>query len=60
MKIQLSYLPGEDLAARTVEEWCRGTFPGVKVRESDRHPPFKHIYMTTKKPETPCDSKENA
>lgn len=48
MKITIAHLPGETLAARTVEEWCRVIFPGAKVRKSDRHPPYLHIYMTTK------------
>ena len=25
--------------------------PETKTRKSDRHPPFKHIYLTTKKSE---------
>ena len=48
MKITIAYTTGEELGARTVEEWCRAIFPGIKVRKSDRHPPYLHIYLTTK------------
>lgn len=51
MKIIVAYLPEEereaDLICRFVHRLCPG-----KVRKSDRHPPFKHIYLTTKKAET--------
>lgn len=59
MKIAISYSPGEELAARTAEEFFRALFTDAKVKKSDRHPPFKHIYLTTKKPGNPCDLKEN-
>lgn len=49
MKIKITYQDGEELAARTVEEWCRIIFPGIKIRKSDRHPPYLHIYLTTKR-----------
>ena len=29
-----------------------------KVRESDRHAPLLHIYLATKKPGKPCNSKK--
>lgn len=59
MKITIAYLPGEDKQAYDVKSFVRRSFPGVKVRESDRHAPFKHIYLTTKKAEIHCSSKEN-
>ena len=36
---------------------CVNSF--VKVRKSDRHPPFLHIYLTTGKPKKRCESKKN-
>ncbi len=60
MKINITYLPEEELKADLINRFVQGLLPIEKVRKSDRHPPFKHIYLTTKKPETPCKSKENA
>lgn len=54
MKITISFLPEETLGAQFVEEWCRMMFHGVKVRKSDRHPPYLHTYVTTKKGGKPC------
>lgn len=58
MKIIIAYIPGEELAARTVEEFARAVFTDVKVRKSDRHPPFQHMYLTTGKPRKRCKSKK--
>ena len=61
MKITIAYLPEEQQKANNLLR-CLRSFLGDsldKVRESDRHPPFRHIYMTTRKPEEPCASKGN-
>lgn len=60
MKITIAFLPGETLSANTVEEFCRAVFPNVTVRKSDRHAPYKHVYLTTKKPGKPCDSSKSS
>jgi len=60
MKISISYIPGEEGSAQAIEEAARAALPGLKVRKSELHPPFKHIYMTTRKPEKPCDFKGNS
>lgn len=60
MKISITYLPEEEREAHIIHIFAQGLLGNIKVRKSDRHPPFKHIYLTTKKPETPCKSKENA
>ena len=60
MKINITYLPEEELKTDLINRFVQGLLPIEKVRKSDHHPPFKHIYLTTKKPETPCKSKENA
>lgn len=57
MKITIAYTEGEELRASAIEEFARSVFPKAKVRKSERHPPFKHIYLTTKKPENPCRDK---
>ena len=53
MKITISYLPEEEREAHIIHIFSQSLLDNVKVRKSDRHPPFKHIYLTTKKPETP-------
>ena len=59
MKIIVAYLPEEEREANCIRWSIHGMCPGTKVRKSDRHPPYKHIYLTTKRPETPCNSEEN-
>ena len=58
MKITLAYIAAEEQEADADLAVLLQRHPGAKVRKSDRHPPFKHIYLTTKKPATPCNSKE--
>lgn len=60
MKITIAYTIGEERKANLLKSLALGVIPDAKVRESDRHPPFAHIYISTRKPETPCGSKENA
>lgn len=59
MKITIAYLPGEERDINIIREFASSLLQPVKVHESDRHAPFKHIYLTTKKPETPCAPKGN-
>ncbi|USF26950.1 hypothetical protein N510_001883 [Firmicutes bacterium ASF500] len=59
MKITIAYLPEEFREADLIHRFAQGLLDGAKVRKSDRHPPYKHIYLTAKKPETPCNSEEN-
>ena len=57
MKISIAHLPEEQEKAAGTLAALLYLHPGAKVRKSDRHPPFKHIYLTTKKPENPCRDK---
>lgn len=59
MKITIAYLPGEERNAVIVESFIKGLVPDAKVRKSNNHAPIEHIYLTTRKPETNCGSKEN-
>ena len=59
MKITIAYLPEEEREADIIHVFSRSLLDNVKVRKSDRHLPFKHIYLTAKKPEKPCNSEEN-
>ncbi len=60
MKITIAYLPEQEKKTAAIVATVLHLFPGAKVHESDRHAPFHHIYITTRKPETPCGTKENA
>ena len=60
MKITITYLPEKEREAHIIHIFSQSLLDNVKVRKSDRHPPFKHIYLTTKKAENPCNSREKA
>ena len=49
MKITFSYLPEEEPEAAADVAALRQLHPRMKVRKSNVHPPFKHIYLTIKK-----------
>ena len=59
MKITIAYLPAEAAEAVAVQEAIQRIYPAVKVRKSDRKPPFIHLYLTTKKAANPFESREN-
>ena len=46
MKITIAYLANEESQAGTIERFIRAVLGKVKVRRSDRHKPFFHIYIT--------------
>lgn len=57
MKVKITYLPGEEREAETLHNCAKELLKPVKVQRSDRHPPYKHIYIATEKqPETPCNN----
>lgn len=57
MKISIAFLPEEAEAAQQFARIARSVLDVEKVRESARHAPFIHIYITTKKPENRYGSK---
>ena len=59
MKITIAYLPEEQQKVNNLLLFIKSLLSSSvdRVRESDRNPPYKHIYLTTKKPKTPCGSK---
>lgn len=52
MKITITYLPEEEREAHIIHIFSQSLLDNVKVRKSDRHPPFKHIYLTAKSPKS--------
>lgn len=50
MKITISFLPSEYRPATTIKAFLTSFLPGAKIRESEKHPPYKQIYITTKRP----------
>ena len=55
MKITIAYLPAEDQEAADIQAAILRRFPGAKIRKSETHQPYKHTYLTTKKPgKTEC------
>lgn len=59
MKITIAYIADEQESASDIVAALRRTYPGIKVRKSERHPPFKHIYINSKSPGNHCNSREN-
>ena len=63
MKISISYRPDiadEEQRVRIIRSFLKSFLPGAKVRISHNYAPYLHIYLSTKKGEKPCDSKEKA
>ena len=58
MKITIAYSPAEDQEAADIQAAILRRFPGARIHKSNAHPPFKHIYVTTKKPGNPCGTME--
>ena len=62
MKITIAYLPEEQQKANNLLRFLHSFLGNSvdRVRENDRHAPFKHIYLTTRKAEKPGGPKGNA
>lgn len=59
MKGSISYLPEEQELAEAWEKAVKDATPNVEVRKSDRHPPFKHVYLTIRNTGNCCKSNKN-
>ena len=53
MKITIAYISEEQEEAATILAALRPLLAWEKIRKSKVTPPFNHIYLTTKRPETP-------
>lgn len=60
MKIKIAYQPEEAEAAEAVAAAIGATLPQVRRKESEAHPPYRHIYITTPKLEKACNTGTNA
>lgn len=49
MRISIAYTEESCADAATAVAALKKALPGVKVKKSEKHPPFKHIYLTTPK-----------
>ena len=58
MKITIAYLPVEDQEAADIQAAILRRFPGAKIHKSEAHPPYKHTYLTTKKPAKPTGARD--
>ena len=56
MKITFAFLPEEQEEAAAGVAALLQLQPRLKVRKSDAHTPFKHVYLTTPKPAKPTDT----
>jgi hypothetical protein len=59
VKIKISYKPDEEKEATAAVVAFLRLHPGSIVRKSDRHDPFRHIYIATQRTEKPCKSGED-
>lgn len=60
MKIKISSLPGEEWIVAGITAFINQLCPGTKIHKSEAHPPYKHTYLTTKKPEKPTGARDKA
>lgn len=61
MKLKISVrMPEEAEDYQDLKRYIKARHPGAKVRESEAQPPYKVLYLTTKKPGNRCGSKEKA
>lgn len=54
MKIKIAYLPEEENLAHRVVQVLRCVMDDPKVKERCQHPPFHHIYLTSKSKSNAC------
>ena len=50
MKIQISYINGEEKEAAAAVAALRTALDGIDPRHKEKHPPRKHIYITIPEP----------
>ena len=58
MKVKISYTAGETENADALAADIKKRLPSASVKRSDRHPPYRHIYISYCSENT-CFFKEN-
>lgn len=59
MKVKIAYLPGEEREAELLHRFTKALLKPAKVNRSDRHAPYRHIYIATEKqPDIHCNNRE--
>ena len=59
MKVKIAYLPGEEQAAEVLHNCAKEILKPVKVNRSDRHAPYRHIYIATEnQPKISCNNEQ--
>lgn len=48
MKITIAYTEGEERKANTIKDIIFGLLDNAKLRRSEKHKPFLHIYISSK------------
>ena len=51
MKITIAYTEEEGQEKDKLLGIIGAVYPAIKIRKSDRNPPFHHVYLTTKRPQ---------
>lgn len=60
MKVKIAYLPGEEKEAETIHYFIKSLINSAKVNRSDRHAPYRHIYIVTERQlDTTCQKEKN-
>ena len=59
MKLKITYQPEEQEDAASVLAALLGLLPGVRVHKNTSKTPYIYVYLTTRKPGNPCNSKSN-
>ena len=49
MKVKITYTEQEEPLMHAIAEFVRVLFKGIKIRYSDRYPPYLHAYITATK-----------
>lgn len=52
MKIKIAYQPEEEKQARAIASITSHLLGDVRIHGADKHEPFRHLYITTKRPAT--------
>lgn len=58
MKVKISYESDEEREAILIQRFVSRLVHGIRVHKSERHAPYLHLYLTTKKAGKPHEIKD--